>query len=103
MYLDFYNLDEKPFSNVPDMGFLYKSKQHSEAISHMLYGINAQAGFMLLTGTVGSGKTTICRTLLRKLDDRFETALIFNPPSNPVELTDNQYPIYTEKSLKSLR
>ncbi len=86
MYLDFYDLDENPFSNVPDTVFMYKSKQHSEAISHMLYGINAQAGFMLLTGTVGSGKTTICRTLLRRLDDRFKTALIFNPPSNPVEL-----------------
>ena len=86
MYLDFYSLNEKPFSNVPDTAFLYRCSQHAGAISHILYGINSKAGFMLLTGGVGTGKTTICRALLHELDNRFETALIFNPPPTPEEL-----------------
>ena len=86
MYLDFYKLREKPFSAVPDTAFLFKSREHSSALEHLLYGINSKDGFMLITGDVGTGKTTLCRALLNELNEKSETALIFNPPSTPVEL-----------------
>jgi len=90
MYLDFYGLKEKPFSIVPDTAYLFKSRQHTGAYNHLIYGISAKEGFMLITGDVGTGKTTLCRALLNELsarmDHAIETVLIFNPPATPVEL-----------------
>ncbi len=87
MYLDFHGFREKPFSLTPDPRFVFLSKNHKEAFAHLLYGINNRAGFILLTGEVGSGKTTVLRTLLGQLDpDRYRTALIFNPCLSPAEL-----------------
>ncbi len=86
MYLDFYKLKEKPFSAVPDTAFLFKTREHSSALEHLLYGVRSKDGFMLITGDVGTGKTTLCRKLLHELNEKVETALIFNPPSTPVEL-----------------
>jgi general secretion pathway protein A len=90
MYLDFHGFREKPFNLTPDPRFVFLSKNHKEAFAHLLYGINNRAGFILLTGEVGSGKTTVLRSLLSQLDpDRYRTALIFNPCLSPAELLQN--------------
>ncbi len=90
MYLDFHGFREKPFNLTPDPRFVFLSKNHKEAFAHLLYGINNRAGFILLTGEVGSGKTTVLRALLGQLDpDRYRTALIFNPCLSPGELLQN--------------
>jgi general secretion pathway protein A len=87
MYLDFHGFQEKPFNLTPDPRFVFLSKSHREAFAHLLYGINNRMGFMVLTGEVGSGKTTVLRALLNQLDpDRFRTALIFNPCLSAPEL-----------------
>ena len=87
MYLDFYGFREKPFNLPPDPRFVFLSKNHREAFAHLLYGINNRAGFIALTGEVGSGKTTVLRALLSQLDaDHHRTALIFNPCLSPPEL-----------------
>jgi general secretion pathway protein A len=87
MYLDFHGFREKPFNLTPDPRFVFLSKTHKEAFAHLLYGINQREGFIALTGEVGSGKTTVLRTLLSQLDaDHYRTALIFNPCLSPPEL-----------------
>jgi len=78
MYLDFYGLSESPFNLTPDANFLYPSKVHREVLAHLLYGVNSRKGFIMVTGEVGSGKTTICRALLRKLGPNTDVALILN-------------------------
>lgn len=90
MYLEFYGFREKPFNLTPDPRFVFLSKNHREAFAHLLYGINNRAGFIALTGEVGSGKTTVLRALLSQLDpDRHRTALIFNPALSPPELVQS--------------
>jgi general secretion pathway protein A len=90
MYLDFYGFREKPFSLTPDPRFVFLSKNHREAFAHLLYGINNRVGFIVLTGEVGSGKTTLMRALLGQLDpDHHRTALIFNPSLSPRRLLWN--------------
>src|SRR3990172_7502703 len=90
MYLDFYGFQEKPFSLTPDPRFVFLSNNHREAFAHLFYGINNRAGFIALTGEVGSGKTTVLRALLSQLDaDHYRTAFIFNPCISPTELLQN--------------
>ncbi|MEE8382538.1 MAG: AAA family ATPase [Thermodesulfobacteriota bacterium] len=79
MYESFYELKEKPFSLTPDPKFLYLSEGHRAALEHLIYGITQREGFSLITGEVGTGKTTICRSLLETLDQRTKVALILNP------------------------
>jgi len=79
VYLDFFSFSEHPFDITPDTRFLFLSSQHEEAISTLLYGIKARRGFMLLTGEVGTGKTTSIREMLNRVDGGVETALIINP------------------------
>ncbi len=79
MYLAHFNLDESPFSITPDPRFVYLTMRHREALAHLLYGLSEGGGFVQLTGEVGTGKTTICRTLLRQLPEHVDAALIFNP------------------------
>lgn len=87
MYLDFYGFREKPFNQTPDPCFVYLSKTHKEAFAHLLYGIHNRAGFIGLTGEVGSGKTTVLRALFSQLDaEHHRTALIFNPCLSAPEL-----------------
>ncbi len=87
MYLNLHGLREKPFNLTPDPRFIFLSKNHREAFAHLLYGINNRSGFIVLTGEVGSGKTTVLRALLSQLDaDNHRTALIFNPCLSPPEL-----------------
>ena len=61
----YFGLAEAPFSIAPDPRYLYLSQRHQEALAHLLYGVNGDGGFVLLTGEVGAGKTTVCRCLLR--------------------------------------
>jgi general secretion pathway protein A len=86
MYLDFYQLSETPFNVTPDPRFLYMTEQHASALNHLLFGIRQRKGFVLLTGEVGTGKTTICRKLLESFDDSVQTALILNPVLSPTQL-----------------
>ena len=80
MYCEFYGFKEKAFTITPNPRFVFLSKNHKEAFAHLLYGIDNHAGFILLTGEVGTGKTTVLRTLLGQLDDAsIRTALILNP------------------------
>jgi len=86
MYLDFYSLKEKPFSVTADPNFLYLSKRHQEAISHMQYGIQERMGFLEITGDIGTGKTTICKALLNTLDEHTKTAFILNSNLSEIQL-----------------
>ena len=79
MYLSFFGLNEKPFAITPDPRYLYLSERHAEALAHLLYGINEAGGFVQLTGEVGTGKTTIVRSLLAQTPKNAEVALILNP------------------------
>ena len=78
MYKEFYGLREKPFALTPDPQFLYLSEDHRTAIESLLYGIHQREGFMVLTGDIGTGKTTTCRTILGRLDKQVKTAVLFN-------------------------
>ena len=87
MYCTYYGFREKPFTITPNPRFVFLSKNHREAFAHLLYGIDNHGGFIVLTGEVGTGKTTVLRTLMEKLDDgRYRTALIFNPCISALEL-----------------
>jgi general secretion pathway protein A len=79
MYLSFFGLNEKPFAITPDPRYLYLRERHAEALAHLLYGINEAGGFVQLTGEVGTGKTTIIRSLLAQTPKNAEIALILNP------------------------
>ncbi len=85
MYLTFFGLNEKPFSITPDPRYLFLSERHAEAMAHLLYGINEAGGFIQLTGEVGTGKTTIVRSLLAQAPENAEIALILNPRMTPPE------------------
>lgn len=78
MYLEFYSLRENPFNVTSDPNFLYLSHTHQEALNHLIYGISQRKGFIEITGEIGSGKTTICRALLSRLDEKTKTSIIFN-------------------------
>jgi general secretion pathway protein A len=79
MYTSFFGLIEKPFAITPDPRYLYLSERHAEALAHLLYGINEAGGFIQLTGEVGTGKTTIVRTLLSRIPQHADVAVILNP------------------------
>jgi general secretion pathway protein A len=80
MYGEFFGFNEKPFTITPNPQFIYLSEHHREAFAHLLYGIDSHAGFIAMTGEVGTGKTTVLRTLLSRLDpEKYRSALIFNP------------------------
>jgi general secretion pathway protein A len=86
MYLSYFGLAEEPFSIAPDPRYLYMSQRHQEALAHLLYGVNAGGGFVLLTGEVGAGKTTVCRCLLEQIPESCDVAYIFNPKLTVAEL-----------------
>ncbi len=81
----FFGLSEKPFAITPDPRYLFLSERHAEALAHLLYGINEAGGFIQLTGEVGTGKTTIVRTLLSRTPQHAESPLILNPRMTPTE------------------
>jgi len=83
MYETFYRLTAKPFNVTPDPRFLFLSESHKEALANLLYGIQERKGFILLTGEVGTGKTTLIHTLLGRLEEDTKTAFIFNTRLGP--------------------
>jgi general secretion pathway protein A len=86
MYKEHFGLTNLPFSIAPDPRFLYMSGQHREALAHLIYGVTTDGGFVLLTGEVGAGKTTICRCLLEQVPEATDIALILNPKVTVEEL-----------------
>lgn len=89
MYLDFYGLKEKPFSLTPDPQFLFLSGNHRAAIEYLIYGIEQREGFIVMTGQIGTGKTTICRTVIGRLNPHVKTAVIFNSFLTEEELLES--------------
>ncbi len=86
MYTEFYGLSEKPFALVPDPRFLFLGASHHEALAHLLYGIEEGEGFIEVIGQVGTGKTTLCRTLVDRVGPEVDLAYIFNPSFSETEL-----------------
>lgn len=85
MYTSFFGLHEKPFSITPDPRYLFMSERHAEALAHLLYGVREAGGFIQLTGEVGTGKTTLLRSLLQQLPENADVALILNPQISRTE------------------
>jgi general secretion pathway protein A len=78
MYREFYELKENPFNVTSDPTFLYLSHTHKEGLNHLLYGIEQRKGFLEITGEIGAGKTTLCRALVNRFDEKTKTSIIFN-------------------------
>ncbi|HEY7866931.1 MAG TPA: AAA family ATPase [Psychromonas sp.] len=106
MYQDFFSLKGQPFSISPDPDFLFLSNRHQEAIAHLQYGVQGNGGFVLLTGEVGTGKTTVCRKLLREIGATTDIAFILNPALTDIELLAtvcDEFQIDYEKDKVSLK
>lgn len=88
MYTAYFNLNESPFSIAPDPLYLYMSDHHREALAHLKYGVKSDGGFVLLTGEVGAGKTTLCRSLLEQLPENVVIAYVLNPKVSVIELLE---------------
>jgi general secretion pathway protein A len=86
MYTQFFNLKQAPFSIAPDPRYLFMSERHREALAHLLYGVGSGGGFVLLTGEIGAGKTTVCRCFLEQIPENCKVAYIFNPKLSVEEL-----------------
>ena len=86
MYAQFFGLTQEPFSIAPDPRYLFMSERHREALAHLLYGLGGGGGFVLLSGEVGAGKTTVCRCFLEQVPRRCNVAYIFNPKLTVREL-----------------
>lgn len=85
MYTEFFGLNEKPFAITPDPRYLYMSARHTDALAHLVYGISESGGFIQLTGEVGTGKTTLIRSLLEQLPEKADIALILSPQLTTLE------------------
>jgi len=88
MYCNFYHLKERPFNVTSDPAFFFFSKKHKEALSHLSYGISQRKGIIVLTGEIGTGKTTICRFFLNQLGKNVKTAFILNPYFSELQLLE---------------
>lgn len=88
MYAAYFGLKENPFSLSPEPRYLFLSEQHRDALNCLIYGIKEKKGFVLISGDIGMGKTTICRALLASLDNSVETALIFNTAVDDLDLLE---------------
>lgn len=88
MYCRHYGFKEKPFNVTSDPAFFYLSRRHKEAIACMTYGIQQRKGIITVTGEIGTGKTTMCRTLLHQLDKSIKTAVVLNPYFSEVQLLE---------------
>ncbi|MDR3483219.1 MAG: AAA family ATPase [Burkholderiaceae bacterium] len=86
MYTQFFKLTHSPFSIAPDPRFLFMSERHREALAHLLYGVAGGGGFVLLTGEIGAGKTTVCRCFLEQIPENCNVGYIFNPKLTVNEL-----------------
>jgi general secretion pathway protein A len=97
MYAAYFGLKENPFNLSPEPRYLFLSEQHRDALNCLIYGIKEKKGFVLISGDIGTGKTTICRSLLDSLDDSVETALIFNTAISDLDLLET---VITEYGIK---
>lgn len=88
MYAAYFGLKQEPFSIAPDPRLLFMSEQHREALAHLLYGVQGGGGFVLLTGEIGTGKTTVCRSFLEQVPAHCNLAYIFNPKLTVLELLE---------------
>ncbi len=88
MYNEYFGFKEAPFSIAPDPRYLYMTPQHREALAHLVYGLNSEGGCILLTGEVGTGKTTVCRCLLEQIPEHAHIALVLNPKVSAIELLE---------------
>jgi general secretion pathway protein A len=86
MYLDYFNLNENPFSLTPDPRYLFMSERHREGLAHLLNGVKQPGGFVQLTGDMGSGKTALCRCPIKQLPSDTEVAPVLNPRLTVIEL-----------------
>ncbi len=86
MYLSYFGLSDNPFSIAPNPAYLYMSARHKEALAHLNFGLRESGGFVMLTGEVGTGKTTVSRKLLQQLPDNTQVAMILNPTLSALEL-----------------
>ncbi|MBI2768459.1 MAG: AAA family ATPase [Burkholderiales bacterium] len=86
MYAPFFGLKHEPFSIAPDPRYLFMSERHREALAHLLYGLGGGGGFVLLSGEIGTGKTTVCRLFLEQIPANCNVAYIFNPKLTVIEL-----------------
>ena len=86
MYAQFFGLTQDPFSIAPDPRYLFMSERHREALAHLLYGLSGGGGFVLVTGEIGTGKTTVCRCFLEQVPANCNVAYIFNPKLSATEL-----------------
>ena len=86
MYTQYFSLRQPPFSIAPDPRYLFMSERHREALAHLLYGVGSGGGFVLLTGEIGAGKTTVCRCFIEQIPDNCKLAYIFNPKLSVEEL-----------------
>lgn len=85
MYREFFGIDGNPFSNTPDPLYFFRSERHVIALAHLVYGVEGGTGFAMLTGEVGTGKTTLCRCMVEQLSDRIELAMCTNPRLSETE------------------
>jgi general secretion pathway protein A len=86
MYTRHFGLSQAPFSIAPDPRYLFMSERHREALAHLLYGVRGGGGFVVLTGEIGAGKTTVCRCFLEQVPERCKVGYIFNPKLTVEEL-----------------
>ena len=86
MFGQYFKIDESVFSIAPNPKYLYLSKQHEEALAHLIYGVTRKGGFVCLTGDIGTGKTTICRCMFEQLPENTDLAFVINPKFSPMEL-----------------
>jgi len=107
MYLEHFGLNQKPFSIAPDPSFIYLSEKHREALAHLMYGLESDGGFVLVTGEVGTGKTTLLRNLIAQVPDNQDVAFILNPRLTVRELLESlcdelsiDYPVESPLSIK---
>ncbi len=88
MYCSFYGLKERPFNVTSDPSFFFLSQKHKEALSHLYYGVSQRKGIIVLTGEIGTGKTTLCRFFLSQLGKSIKTAFILNPYFSQIQLLE---------------
>ncbi|MBI5144692.1 MAG: AAA family ATPase [Candidatus Omnitrophica bacterium] len=88
MYCKFYGLKERPFNVTSDPAFFFSSKKHQEALSHLLYGVAQRKGIVVITGEIGTGKTTLCRFFLNQLGQNTKTAFLLNPYFSDAQLLE---------------
>jgi len=86
VYEEFYGFHDNPFRLTPDPDYLFLSTNHQEALGHLLFGVSEGSGVVVITGEIGTGKTTLLRTVVRNLDAQTIVAYIFNPALSALEL-----------------